>query len=797
MDQSYLRAFEGRCSQEEPPACQTMCPLHVEARHFCKLMAEGKFAEARKTLDRTMPLSGLTGLLCQGACLAHCRRAEVDAAVNLPLLERACVSLTSSAKPMPMPGSGKRIAVAGAGLSSLCCAFELGKRGHKVTVYHTTPVGGRLRELPAATLPEASLNEAVELLGALRVEFEQLPAFSPDWKESALADNLALYLGLDDSSLTLAAVGVKKITDFLTMETEHPKIFAGGLLGGSLEFVPGPVPAPSFIHEAADGKRAAGSITRLLQGVSPQSAREKEGTYATSLYTNLSGVAPAPAVVPADALAPTREEALAEAARCIQCECLECVKNCAYLAHYNGYPKRYAREIYNNLSVVHGQRRANTQIDSCSLCGLCAALCPQKADMGAFCADARREMVITKRMPPSAHEFALEDMAFSNAPDIAFFRHQPGTSASAWAFFPGCQLPASLPEQTERVYAFLRQRLPANDGKGVGFFLHCCGAPARWSGRDILTQSSAAALRKEWETAGKPALILACASCLAFFTAELSDIPALSLWDVLADLPLPAEAKAARQELALHDPCAARGTPAVRTSVRKLAADLGQRIEELPLGRELTRCCGYGGLADAANPDIGKAMAQSRGGDTDNALLTWCIMCRDRLAATGKPALHLLDLLFAGESPEAAAIRPAPGISQRQETRRDFRRRLLKTLWNEDSPLDTRMDDITLHMSEETERKLEERRILHADIKAVLLHAGQKGPQFVKPDSGRCLSSLRPKQVTFWVEYTKEEDGCYTIHNAYCHRMVVPGSPGDGLPTAATLEGCAPKGGRM
>ncbi|MDL2279691.1 4Fe-4S dicluster domain-containing protein [Desulfovibrio sp. OttesenSCG-928-G11] len=484
------------------------------------------------------------------------------------------------------------------------------------------------------------------------------------------------------------------------------------------------------------------------------------------------------------------------------------------MAGYKAYPKRYAREIYNNLAVVHGQRRVNRQINSCAQCGLCAAVCPNKADMGAFCAEARKEMTATRRMPPSAHEFALEDMIFSNAPDLAFFRHQPGKSASAWAFFPGCQLPASMPEQTKELYDYLCATLPGRSGgvasaadqddgavrpgqDGVGLLLRCCGAPARWSGRPALTRSAAADLRAAWEEAGRPGLIVACASCMAFFSAELPDLPVVSVWDVLADLPLPEKALPAPQTLALHDPCAARNTASTRMSVRRLLEKLAQGVEELPLGRELTRCCGYGGLADAANPSLGLAMAQSRADDSPLTMLAWCAMCRDRLRATGKESLHLLDLLFPAGEARAAALRAAPGISRRQEQRLLFSRNLLQDLWQETPPPDSAMDAIVLHIEEETARKLEARRILHSDLKKVLLNAGEQGPHFVNKETGRSLACLRPRQVTFWVEYARRPDGSYDIHDAYCHRMVVPGTPGQGLPSAATLEGYAEKGGRM
>lgn len=798
MEQQQLHSFESRCTQEEPPACQTMCPLHMDARSISRLMAEGKISEARKNIDRIMPLSGLLGYLCEGPCMRHCRRAEVDAPVNMPLLERACVRLTRSVKPMLLPANSKSFSVAGAGMSSLVLAFELAKKGYAVTVYHMGPAGGRMRGLDSGTLPENVLEDTLAMLSAMRVAFTPVENFTPEWTQPLLADGKVLYVGLDDplirpEDFAIPMENGNPVLDPVTLGAGHPSLFAGGYAGDG---------KPSFIQEAADGRRAAGSIDRLLKGVSPSSARDKEGVYATTLYTDLSKVSQMDAITPADPAVPTQEEAQAEAARCIQCECLECVKKCAYLAHYKGYPKRYAREIYNNLAVVHGQRRANTQINACAECGLCAVVCPFDADMGDFCAAARHDMVASNRMPPRPHEFALQDMEFSNAPDVAFFRHQPGASRSRWAFFPGCQLPASMPEQTESVYAHLCSELEG----GVGLFFSCCGAPARWTGRPKLTADTARTLRERWEQAGKPELILACASCARFFAEELPDIPAKPLWDVLATLPLPPHALAAPQTLALHDPCVTRHNAPTRSSVRALAEKLEQPVEELAMGGEFTRCCGYGGLAAYADPEVGNLYARSRADDTTNTLLSYCIMCRDRLRSVGSPSLHMLDLLFppsggTTQGPKAyfeqAAARPAPGISSRQEIRLDFRRSLLEKLWQETPDRSPRMDDLVINIPDEVEQKMEERRILRSDVKQVLLHATDNSPLFYNPGTGRSLACLRPRQVSFWVEYKQEENGSFTIFDAYCHRMVVPGVPGDGNPSPCTLEGYAAKGGRM
>ena len=108
----------------------------------------------------------------------------------------------------------------------------------------------------------------------------------------------------------------------------------------------------------------------------------------------LEGIEPLPRVAMDDPIQGySSEEAVSEAARCLRCECMECVKICEYLDQFKGYPKKYIRQIYNNLSIVMGQRHGNKFINSCSLCGLCKEVCPESLHMGEVCKAARNIMV--------------------------------------------------------------------------------------------------------------------------------------------------------------------------------------------------------------------------------------------------------------------------------------------------------------------------------------------------------------------------------------------------------------------
>ena len=289
-----------------------------------------------------------------------------------------------------------------------------------------------------------------------------------------------MYLGLDGVAglawpLSRDRNGLVEI-QALAQTTSREGVLAGGQTR--------PDGSSSPVYQAAEGRWAATSIDRFVQKVSPTAGRDKDGPYQTRLYTSLVGVESRPAVAMADPTAGyTEAEALAEAARCLQCECLECVKVCPYLENYGSYPKKYAREIYNNESIVLGSRQANNLINSCSLCGLCEQVCPENFAMQDLCLESRQGMVRRGKMPPSAHEFALLDMGFSNSQHFAMARHQPGHSSSDQAFFPGCQLSASSPDQVRSVYEYLAGNM---DG-GVGLILGCCAAPAAlgWTDRGL------------------------------------------------------------------------------------------------------------------------------------------------------------------------------------------------------------------------------------------------------------------------------------------------------------------------
>ena len=772
MDGQQVRDWESHCIEESPPACNAACPVHVDVRAMMELLRKGDFKAAHALYSRTIPFPAIIGQICDHPCEGACKRSEAGDPIRIHQLERACVDAANGFVAAPFRTNKqlakKRIAVVGAGLSGLCVAAELGIKGHRVVVFEAQPQAfARLRDDPR--LPAGAIDADLARFAATGVELRLGETIALASLTTLTDEFDAVYLGVGpaaqpmlDGVLALTA-DARIAIDPLTFATSHPKVFAGGSqrqTTGSARYSP--------IASLHDGRYAALSIDRLLQGASLSASRDNQGPQPTRLYVNTARFAPLPAVQPADAqrgFAPA--EATAEAARCFPCHCLECVKVCPFLEHFGAYPKRYVREIYNNETIIMGPRKTNRLIDSCTLCGLCAEVCPEQLAMGEVCLSARQGMTAKGKMPPSHHDFALRDLAYSRSDAFALARHQPGFSSSAVLFYPGCQLAASSPEQVEQTYAHLCATI---DG-GVGLLLGCCGAPAQWAGRQELFGEVRADFDRQWQELGRPLVLTACSSCYRMIADHHPAVTQESLWSVLARSELPAGAAQRSSALAIHDPCTTRHDTAIHDGVRRLASRCGASAIELD-GPQLSSCCGFGGLASFVNPEVTDKIVDRCIVQNDADYLTYCAMCRDNFARRGKRAIHVLDLLFPGAGD--AAARPDPGFSQRQENRGRLKRRLLRELWSE--TVNEPAKAIELTISAEVHADLERKLILEDDLRQTIAHAEDSGAKLIDRQSGHCIASHRLVSMTYWVEYSLA-DGRYVVHRAYSHRMQLESAP--------------------
>lgn len=825
MDQQRLHEIESHCTQESPPRCRVACPFDLDVRSFMARMAEGKPGEARKVLERHLPLPGIIARICDHPCENACLRQDLGGSVAMHGLELACMlAVGPQGRPLPLPPKKFRMAIMGAGLAGLAAAWDLSRKAYPVTVFHAgAPAEFLLARYTAlAAAPDAAgiakdfAADDFENLTRQKVRFEQATM------DAALLEKLAAEYDavLVDADAVLAAA-----PDLIPGESQ---IDAETLLWRDNICCAGwPVSTPtghafaSVSRQAGQGRHAAQTMERVTSGVSLTAARDKtQGP----LHTDVTGISPVPRVEPAlhAGNAPAEplysaEEAVVEAERCLQCQCMICVRECVYLQKYKGYPRLYARQIHNNASIVKGLHTANAVINGCALCGQCEELCPENFSMSELCLSAREDMVERGFMPPTAHEFALEDMESASGPECALVLPPvadgaiPAQGAVSHLFFPGCQLAAARVEQTADLFELLRTKLGTADGLGVGIMLSCCGIPARWAGRSALFSEHMDTIRQAWQGLGKPRIVAACSSCLAALREGLPEAQTVSVWEVLDGLALDLPAAASHTTglpkiFSIQDPCTARHDKAWLAAVRSLAGKCGATVEEPRLSGASTACCGYGGLVWCAQPQTAQAMSEHRAAQLQHPGLASCIMCRDRMAASGKECWHMLDLLLpqsgCGQSAcsQSGAV-PGPGLSARRANRAALRLKLLEkygsTMGQENvvcAPPDHAGKGRVL-VSPDALARMEERHILLSDVEGAVVGAEACGHWFENLENGHRLGSWRPRKVTFWVEYQPQGEG-FILHDAWCHRMVVPGSGGQEAVDVINSHQCCTDGGR-
>jgi 2-oxoacid:acceptor oxidoreductase gamma subunit (pyruvate/2-ketoisovalerate family)/2-oxoacid:acceptor oxidoreductase delta subunit (pyruvate/2-ketoisovalerate family) len=202
--------------------CNAWCPAGNDVIGFVQSLHGDDAQKGAEILFRSTPLPGVCGRVCPAPCMEGCNRAEYDGAVDIRGLERWIADARprrtngASARAAGQHAAGKRIAVVGGGPAGLSAAFELGKLGHRVTIFEgERQLGGVLRTgIPTYRLPRDVLDREVEDVTALGVEVRagrflqrvELAALPREFDGVILATGLQKLTRLDVDGAALPGV---------------------------------------------------------------------------------------------------------------------------------------------------------------------------------------------------------------------------------------------------------------------------------------------------------------------------------------------------------------------------------------------------------------------------------------------------------------------------------------------------------------------------------------------------------------------------------------------------------------
>jgi len=264
MDQpDYRISIPDLTFYQQAVACQYACPVRTDARGYVTAIAEGDYERAYLIARETNPFASTCGWVCGAPCEAACRRGKIDAPIAIRALKRFVddqygVYLGETGETRQAPawpryvgtskqfdlgntavpssrtslkaarpgatGTGKRIAVVGAGPAGLTCAHDLALLGHDVTIYESASVAGGMLRLgvPEYRLPRELIDLEIQSILALGPKLELNKAIGRDFSLADLRKEYdAVFIGIGTYTSRKLNVegeqfdGVLRAVDFL------------------------------------------------------------------------------------------------------------------------------------------------------------------------------------------------------------------------------------------------------------------------------------------------------------------------------------------------------------------------------------------------------------------------------------------------------------------------------------------------------------------------------------------------------------------------------------------------------
>jgi Fe-S oxidoreductase len=334
-----------------------------------------------------------------------------------------------------------------------------------------------------------------------------------------------------------------------------------------------------------------------------------------------------------------REQLRINSEKCIRCKL--CQKECAFLRKY-GKPKDIAD------SYEPAEKLYQDMPFECSLCQLCAAVCPVKINPALMFLEMRREAVKGGNGDYAEH---IAIRGYERRGTSKRYSYYAIPQDCDTILFPGCALSGTRPDRVVELFDHLKNTIPS-----LGIVLDCCTKPSHDLGRQEYFNAMFHEMKDFLIRSGIRNVIVACPSCYEVFSEYGGDLAVKTAYEFMAENGLPA-GSTSNGTVTIHDSCAVRFRESVHAAAMDLVIKKGLTVEEMKHSGKRTLCCGEGGSVGFLAPGLSKNWAVIRKKEAEGRrIVTYCAGCANFLGSL-TPASHILDIIFEPEATMTGTVK--------------------------------------------------------------------------------------------------------------------------------------------